>query len=96
MKTHDELMKLTKSQLEEYGRTLGVELDRRKKKESLVILLVNIQELCKPKPVVTANTAPANTVLNTEGYIDQSIDDVVEEVSGWYTSFVKWIKNLFK
>ena len=46
--------------------------------------------------VVTANTAPANTVLNTEGYIDESIDDVVEEVSGWYTSFVKWIKNLFK
>ena len=49
MKTHDELMKLTKSQLEEYGRTLGVELDRRKKKEFLVTLLVNIQELCKPK-----------------------------------------------
>ena len=49
MKTHDELMKLTKLQLEEYGRTLGVELDRRKKKEFLVKLLVAIQELCKPK-----------------------------------------------
>ena len=49
MKTHDELMKLTKLQLEEYGRTLGVELDRRKKKDSLVTLLIDIQELCKPK-----------------------------------------------
>ena len=49
MKTYDELMKLTKLQLEEYGRTLGVELDRRKKKDSLVTLLIDIQELCKPK-----------------------------------------------
>lgn len=49
MKTHDELMKLTKVELEEYGRTLGVELDRRKKKDSLVTLLIDIQELCKPK-----------------------------------------------
>ena len=96
MKTHDELMKLTKSQLEEYGRTLGVELDRRKKKEFLVALLVNIQELCKPKPVFTANTAMANTVFNAEGPIDEAIDDVVEEVSNWYTSFIKWIKKLFK
>jgi DNA modification methylase len=91
MKTHDELMKLTKSQLEEYGRTLGVELDRRKKKEFLVTLLVNIQELCKPGPVITANT-----VFNAEGPIDEAIDDVVEEVSSWYTSFIKWIKKLFK
>ena len=96
MKTHDELMKLTKSQLEEYGRTLGVELDRRKKKEFLVTLLVNIQELCKPGPVITANTETANTVLNAEGPIDEAIDDVVEEVSNWYTSFIKWIKKLFK
>ena len=49
MKTHDELMKLTKVELEEYGRTLGVELDRRKKIDSLVTLLIDIQELCKPK-----------------------------------------------
>ena len=96
MKTHDELMKLTKVQLEEYGRTLGVELDRRKKKDSLVSLLVDVQELCKPRPVITANTEIANTVFHTEGSIDESIDDVVEEVTDWYTSFTKWIKNLFK
>ena len=40
MKTHDELMKLTKVELEEYGRTLGVELDRRKKKDSIELINV--------------------------------------------------------
>ena len=57
MKTHDELMKLTKVQLEEYGRTLGVELDRRKKKDRLVSFLLDAQEIVKPVPVMAANTS---------------------------------------
>ena len=32
----NELMKLTKSKLEEHGRTIGLELDKRKKKQTLV------------------------------------------------------------
>lgn len=32
----DELEKMTKAQLEEYGRTIGVELDRRLKKETMI------------------------------------------------------------
>ena len=51
MKTEDELMKLTKIKLEEYGRTLGIELDRRKKKEALVGLVLSVQELCIPKKI---------------------------------------------
>ncbi len=91
MKTHDELMKLTKVQLEEYGRTLGVELDRRKKKDRLVSFLLDAQEIVKPVPVMTANTS-----YDIEGSVDDAIEDVVEEVSGWYDNFIKWIKNLFK
>ena len=91
MKTHDELMKLTKVQLEEYGRTLGVELDRRKKKDRLVSFLLDAQEIVKPVPVMAANTS-----YDIEGSVDDGIEDVVEEVSGWYDNFIKWIKNLFK
>ena len=91
MKTHDELMKLTKVQLEEYGRTLGVELDRRKKKDRLVSFLLDAQEIVKPVPVMAANTS-----YDIEGSVDDAIEDVVEGVSGWYDNFIKWIKNLFK
>ena len=32
----DELMKMTKKEIEEYGRTQGIELDRRKTKANMV------------------------------------------------------------
>lgn len=35
------LNKMTKNELEEYGRTIGIELDRRKKKATLIIELKN-------------------------------------------------------
>jgi hypothetical protein len=81
MKTHDELMKLTKVQLEEYGRTLGIELDRRKKKESLVGLLIDIQELCKPKK-------------EEESLVD-TVEDVIEEIEEQGQGFIAWLKKLF-
>jgi hypothetical protein len=81
MKTHDELMKLTKVQLEEYGRTLGIELDRRKKKESLVGLLVDIQELCKPK--------------KEEESLADTVEDVIEEIEEQGQGFIAWLKKLF-
>jgi hypothetical protein len=81
MKTHDELMKLTKVQLEEYGRTLGIELDRRKKKESLVDLLVDIQELCKPK--------------KEEESLTDTVEDVFEEIEEQGKGFIAWLKKLF-
>jgi hypothetical protein len=80
MKTHDELMKLTKVELEEYGRTLGVELDRRKKKDSLVGLLVDVQELCKPKK---------------EESLTDTVEDVVEEIEEQGKGFIAWFKKLF-
>jgi hypothetical protein len=80
MKTHDELMKLTKVELEEYGRTLGVELDRRKKKDSLVGLLVDVQELCKPKK---------------EESLTDTVEDVVEEIEEQGKGFIAWLKKLF-
>jgi hypothetical protein len=80
MKTHDELMKLTKVELEEYGRTLGIELDRRKKKESLVGLLVDVQELCKPKK---------------EESLADTVEDVIEEIEEQGQGFIAWLKKLF-
>ena len=80
MKTHDELMKLTKVELEEYGRTLGVELDRRKKKESLVGLLVDVQELCKPKK---------------EESLSDTVEDVIEEIEEQGKGFIAWLNKLF-
>ena len=82
MKTHDELMKLTKVQLEEYGRTLGIELDRRKKKESLVGLLVDIQELCKPK--------------KEEESLADTVEDVIEEIEEQGQGFIPGSKNYFR
>ena len=80
MKTYDELMKLTKVELEEYGRTLGVELDRRKKKDSLVTLLIDIQELCKPKK---------------EESLSDTVEDVIEEIEEQGKGFIAWLKKLF-
>jgi len=74
-------MKLTKVQLEEYGRTLGIELDRRKKKESLVDLLVDIQELCKPK--------------KEEESLTDTVEDVFEEIEEQGKGFIAWLKKLF-
>ena len=37
----DELMKMTKTKIEEYGRTLGVELDKRLTKAKMVAALKN-------------------------------------------------------
>jgi hypothetical protein len=73
-------MKLTKVELEEYGRTLGVELDRRKKKESLVGLLVDVQELCKPKK---------------EESLADTVEDVIEEIEEQGQGFIAWLKKLF-
>jgi hypothetical protein len=73
-------MKLTKVELEEYGRTLGIELDRRKKKESLVGLLVDVQELCKPKK---------------EESLADTVEDVIEEIEEQGQGFIAWLKKLF-
>jgi hypothetical protein len=81
MKTHDELMKLTKVQLEQYGRTLGVELDRRKKKDALVGLLIDVQELCKPK--------------KEEESLTDTVEDVIEEIQEQGQGFIAWLKKLF-
>ena len=95
MKTHDELMKLTKLQLEEYGRTLGIELDRRKKKKSLVGLLIDVQELCKPKkPELTlSNIIEAYSSENIETSDEQhKPEDIKEEGQGFFA----WLKSFFK
>ena len=94
MKTHDELMKLTKVQLEEYGRTLGVEIDRRKKKESLVGLLIDVQELCKPKkPELTlSNIIEAYSNENIETSDEQhKAEDIKDKGQGFFA----WLKKLF-
>ena len=94
MKTHDELMKLTKVQLEEYGRTLGIELDRRKKKDSLVGLLIDVQELCKPKK-------PELTLSNIiEAYSNENIETSdeqhkAEDIKDGGQGFFAWLKKLF-
>ena len=66
-------------------------MTRRKKKDRLVSFLLDAQEIVKPVPVMAANTS-----YDIEGSVDDAIEDVVEEVSGWYDNFIKWIKNLFK
>ena len=80
MKTEDELMKLTKIKLEEYGRTLGIELDRRKRKDALVKLLLDVQELCVPKK---EETFPE--------IAEDFIEDIKEESQGFFA----WLKKLF-
>ena len=43
-KTKTELNKMTKSQLEDYGRSVGIELDRRLKKGTMVQQLLEYEE----------------------------------------------------
>lgn len=92
MKTHDELMKLTKVQLEEYGRTLGIELDRRKKKESLVGLLVDIQAAAQQ--YLTAGAAACKPKKEEESLTD-TVEDVIEEIQEQGQGFIAWLKKLF-
>ena len=55
-KTKTELNKMTKSQLEDYGRTVGIELDRRLKKDTLVQQLLEYEEA--PAVISSVKTRP--------------------------------------
>ena len=48
--------KLTKKELEEYGRTLGIELDRRKNKNTLIAEIKKAEKK-KAKPTANKNCA---------------------------------------
>ena len=55
-KTKTELNKMTKSQLEDYGRSVGIELDRRLKKGTIVQQLLEYEEA--PTTVESVVTRP--------------------------------------
>ncbi len=57
-KTKTELKKMTKVQLEDYGRTVGIELDRRLKKDTLIEQLVEYET--PPKVIKSVKTKPSN------------------------------------
>ena len=54
--------------------------DERKKKDSLVTLLIDIQELCKPKK---------------EESLSDTVEDVIEEIEEQGKGFIAWLKKLF-
>ena len=55
-KTKTELNKMTKAQLEEYGRSVGIELDRRLKKATIVQQLLEYEEA--PTTIESVVTRP--------------------------------------
>jgi len=57
--------KLTKKELEEYGRTLGIELDRRKKKDDLISAIKNAEKNAKKKSVAKKAPAKKTTAKKT-------------------------------
>ena len=55
-KTKTELSMMTKAQLEEYGRSVGIELDRRLKKDTIVQQLLEYEEA--PAVISSVKTRP--------------------------------------
>ena len=59
-KTKSELKKLTKVQLEKYGRTVGIELDRRLKKSTLI---TQLEEHMKTPGIIKTVKEAVKTVM---------------------------------
>lgn len=82
---------MTKAQLEEYGRSLGIELDKRLKKSALIL---QIQEfLDAPQTVESITTRPdrVHTVEEASGDVQKVIDSLPEytgENNGQISSLV--------
>jgi hypothetical protein len=55
-KTKTELNKMTKGQIEDYGRSVGIELDRRLKKDTMVQQLLEYEEA--PTTIASVVTRP--------------------------------------
>ena len=85
------LRKMTKSQLEEYGRSLGIELDKRLKKSALIS---QIQEFLEaPQTVESIETRPdrVHAVEEAPGELQEIIDSLPEytgENNGQISSLV--------
>tara|TARA_R110000744_G_scaffold99735_2_gene192415 strand:- start:210 stop:539 length:330 start_codon:yes stop_codon:yes gene_type:complete len=94
MKSRAELLMMTKNQLETFGRTLGVELDRRLHKSKLINELVDhTKEELKTVatvsvPVVESVVAKVEEVVNTAKYA------LVQQGSFWSVS--EGIKEVYK
>ena len=94
MKSRAELLMMTKNQLETFGRTLGIELDRRLHKSKLINELVDhTKEELKTVatvsvPVVESVVAKVEEVVNTAKY------GLVQQGSFWSVS--EGIKEVYK
>ena len=71
-KTKTELNKMTKSQLEDYGRSIGIELDRRLKKATVVQQLLEYEEA--PTTIESVVTRPDLVSATTSGPIQDLLD----------------------
>lgn len=94
MKSRAELLMMTKNQLETFGRTLGIELDRRLHKSKLINELVDhTKEELKTVatvsvPVVESVVAKVEEVVNTAKYA------LVQQGGFWSVS--EGIKEVYK
>ena len=94
MKSRAELLMMTKNKLETYGRTLGIELDRRLHKSNLINELVDhTKEELKTVatvsvPVVESVVAKVEEVVNTAKY------GLVQQGGFWSVS--EGIKEVYK
>ena len=94
MKSRAELLMMTKNQLETFGRTLGVELDRRLNKSKLINELVDHKKeelktvATVSVPVVESVVAKVEEVVNTAKY------GLVQQGGFWSVS--EGIKEVYK
>ena len=80
-KTKTELNKMTKAQLEEYGRSVGIELDRRLKKDTIVQQLLEYEEA--PVVISSVKTRPS-LVSATGGVTVGPIQDLLETLPPYH------------
>ena len=74
------LKKMTKSQLEEYGRSLGIELDKRLKKSDIILQIEEF--LDAPQTIESIQTRPDRVHAVEETSDVQEIIDTLPEYSG--------------
>jgi hypothetical protein len=83
--------KMTKKQLEEYGRTIGIELDLRLLKTSLIATL-KAAEKAAPKKAAPKKAAPKKAAPKKAAPKKQSMPTVVDSTDD---SFWGKLKNFF-
>ena len=91
----NELMKLTKAKLEEHGRTIGLELDKRKKKQTLVEEILAHRKTLETKVIHNVKKEVEKEEKKAIPIVEKLPPVVAPKAVSEQKGLFSWIKSLF-